>query len=199
MPSQEQTPSETTDLLAELREQSPSQQQSELDAIIPRPSCAYQCFMLISSVGVLLSAVMFTGQIASLALFKHFFMDQLLRIYLMSFSIMFILAELRVEWFLNLATSMNNWVYRGFLYSFNGVIGVEMSKAWLAEIYPENPGPLQHGTSLLVSVTSYIMFVLGFLYMCMGVCCLHGVWERIKSGYDTEMEKAIDQNRIRVR
>jgi hypothetical protein len=155
--------------------------------------------MVVSALAVLVSAVMFCAQVATFSISEGFSIEHLLRFYMMAFCIMFILAELRLEKFLDLLPSFNNWVYRGFLYSFNGVIGAEMSKAMLAELYPHGPGPFQQVASLMLMIASYSMFALGGLYMVMGLCCLHGVWERIKAGYDQEMDKVIESRPIRVK
>jgi hypothetical protein len=103
---------------------------------------------------------------------------------------MFILAELQFERFLKLVPPMNNWIYRGFLYSFVGIIGVEQSYAALAEEYPKMPSIQEELASLFLRVTSYAMFVVGFLYIAMGLLCLKGVWEKLKDSYNEQVNRA---------
>lgn len=182
------SPQETTDLLAAPHDE--NIQESAL--LLPRKSTAYRGFAVISGLAVFISAVMLCAQIATLAILRGISVEHLLRFYMIAFCVMFILAELRIESFLELLPSFNNWVYRGFLYSFIGVIGGEMSKAMLADIPPKSLGLPERSASLLLTITSYSMVFIGVLYMLMGVCCLHGVWEKIKKGYDEEIDKAID-------
>lgn len=137
---------------------------------------------------MLASGVMVFAQIATLSSLKGLYGQILLRFYLMAFCSMFIFAELRLKIFLCLAPSFNNWFYRGFLYSFVGLIGVEMSKATLVE---GNPGLSANTKSLLLSIASYSMFSIGVLYMLMGVLCLQCLSERVKRAYDKELERAI--------
>jgi hypothetical protein len=155
--------------------------------------------MMISAFAVLVSAAMLCAQIAAFSLWKSISIEDLLRVYIIAFCGMFILAELKVDAFLRFLPSFNNWVYRGFLYSFVGVIGAEMSRAMLASIPPNSLSVLQRGASLMLTVTSYSMAIVGALYMLMGICCLHGVWERIKAGYDREIDKVIVSEDILVR
>lgn len=107
----------------------------------------------------------------------------------MAFCTMFIFAELRLKIFLCLAPSFNNWFYRGFLYSFVGLIGVEMSKATLME---GGAGLSAHTKSLLLTIASYSMFSIGLLYMFMGLLCLQCLSERVKQAYDKEVDRAIE-------
>jgi cytochrome c biogenesis protein CcdA len=121
---------------------------------------------------------------------KGMIIQHLLRVYVLIFCIMFILAELQFEQFLKLVPPLKNWIYRGFLYSFVGIIGVEESYAALAEEYPQMPSLQEEMVSLFLRITSYAMFTVGLLYIAMGLLCLKGVWEKLKESYNEQVKRS---------
>jgi hypothetical protein len=82
----------------------------------------------------------------------------------------------------------DNWVYRGFLYSFIGLIGVVMAEA--NEVEERSLETRQMIVHLVMLGASYAMFALGVIYMLMGLCCLRDVLERMRADYDADMDRA---------
>lgn len=149
----------------------------------PRTSLLYKLFMVISATATLTSSLILVSQVASLIVLQGLFIQHVLRIYLIVFSLMFILAELQVQFFLDRATYFKNWFHRGFLYTFVAVISMEESKAALGQAYPKYPNSVELVLSNLLMVASVAMFSLGLLYMVMGIFCLRGVWEDLQNKY----------------
>lgn len=188
--SSEYSAEERTALLPKDTEQQHLENASQAERIFPRRSCALRSFKIISSFAILVSAVLLGTQIVAIALFRLWFMPNILRLYISAFCIILILTELRIESLVRNVPTYNNWVYRGFLYSFIGLIGVIMAEANEIEEVPESLETRQMIVHLIMLGASYSMFALGIVYMLMGICCLHGVWERMKAGYDAEMDRA---------
>jgi hypothetical protein len=137
--------------------------------------------------------MMILSQILNIAILestKGVIIQYILRFYVLVFCTMFLLAELQFEQFLRLVPPMNNWIYRGFLYSFVGIIGIEQSYAALAEEYPQMPKLQEEMAALLLRITSYAMFVVGLLYIVMGLLCLKGVWEKLKDSYNEQIKRS---------
>ena len=167
---------------------------------LPEKTCGHQAFVIISGLATLVAGIMLCAQIFMLVIMDSIIsIDGLLAVYLMAFCVMFILAELGIGPFLKLLPSFNNWVYRGFLYSFVGVISGEMSKALLADLRPNSFAIPARIVSVLLGLTCYAMVVVGLLYMLMGICCLHGVWDAIKKGYDEEIDNMTEESSIHVK
>ena len=106
----------------------------------------------------------------------------------MTFCILFIFAELRLKCFL--VPSFDSWIYRGFLYSFVGLIGVEMSKSTLVDSEDSDAMSVQ-SKSLLLAVASYSMFSMGVLYVLMGCLCLRCLSERARKKYERDLDRAV--------
>jgi hypothetical protein len=164
------------------------------DYNLPPPrSWVYCLFVIFSSFAVLISGMMALSQIVNLAILSSTrgeIIQDILRVYILLFCAMFILSELQFEQFLKLVPLMKNWIYRGFLYSFVGIIGVEESYAALAEEYPNLPSFREEMASLFLKITSYAIFTVGLLYMVMGLLCLKGVWERLKDNYNEQVNRS---------
>ncbi|GAX29465.1 hypothetical protein FisN_16Hh093 [Fistulifera solaris] len=159
---------------------------SPAERIFPRRSCALRSFKILSSFAIAVSAVLLGAQIAAMAVFHFFFMPNVLRLYIVAFCIILILTELRME---NLVpTTYENWVYRGFLYSFIGLIGVVMAEA--NEVEERTLETRQMIVHLVMLGASYAMFALGVIYMLMGFCCLRDVLERMRADYDADVDRA---------
>jgi len=152
----------------------------------PQPPAAYTFFTFIQGVAVVLSAI--TLLLHGWALTeKSSIMDVLLRIYLCLTTWALILAECSVTAVLkclHLDSLESNWVYRGYMYSFVGVVSYH--------------SPLTLLNSWVNEYVSYGLFGWGLLYVFMGCCCLHGVWQRMRQSYQDELERLTDRRELRV-
>lgn len=183
---------ETTGLVSDV-ESDDGDRIHELYNLPPPRSCLYTLFVIFSSLAVFITGMMVLAQILNVAILKStkgVIIQHILRVYVLVFCIMFILAELQFERFLKLVPSMKNWMYRGFLYSFVGIIGIEESYAALAEEYPQMPSLQEGMVSLFLRISSYAMFAVGLIYIAMGLLCLRGVWERLKISYDEQVKRS---------
>lgn len=187
--SPEHTAEERTRLLL-AKNENDNNDLSVAERIFPHRSCALSCYKLISSFAILVSAVLLGTQIAAMAAFHVWVIPNVLRFYIAAFCILLILTELRMESLVQYMPTYDNWVYRGFLYSFIGLIGVVMAMA--NEM--EEPGILE-SRQMIIHLTmlgaSYSMFGLGIVYMLMGACCLRGVLERMNADYDADVDRAV--------
>jgi hypothetical protein len=112
------------------------------------------------------------------------------RIYLIIFCISFILLESRIPLLRRLSfPAHENWILRGFMYTFIGVIGMEQDVAIKVEDIASGTanilGP-DYGTlfaSLSIAITTWIMVGVGCLYMVLGVMCLQKWYENLEKEY----------------
>ncbi|GAX26264.1 hypothetical protein FisN_16Lh093 [Fistulifera solaris] len=159
---------------------------SPAERIFPRRSCALRSFTILSSIAIVVSAVLLGAQMAAMAVFHFLFMPNVLRLYIVAFCIILILTELRIKALV--PTTYDNWVYRGFLYSFIGLIGVVMAEA--NEVEERSLETRQMIVHLIMLGASYAMFALGVIYMSMGLCCLRDLLERMRADYDADVDRA---------
>jgi hypothetical protein len=156
----------------------------------PPTSLCYKVFIFIGVVAILVAALMVVVQITSLAVLDGFVIQYILRCYLIVLSVMFILAEIPVETFLTCAPVFKNWVHRGFLYTFVGVVGFEESYAILAQDDAHFQGDWEHWIALLLSITSVSMFCIGVIYMNMGLCCMNRLWDILQDDYQEQLQQS---------
>lgn len=147
--------------------------------------------MLISAFASFVSGLMLLTQGMTFVILSSNWIQVILRVYVITFCVMFILAELQVQYFLKHVQAFKNWFHRGFLYSFMGVISMEESVASLGQQFPELPGFMEYMVSLLLRICSIAMFAIGVLYMLMGVLCLRGVWETMQERHNIQMQRTI--------
>jgi hypothetical protein len=107
------------------------------------------------------------------------------------FYFIFILIESRV--FRGLAYS--NWILRGFVYSFIGLIGLEQDLAIKVEdiaagttsVFGPDIGTLF--AMLFVSITTWIIIGVGILYAVLGLLCMQGLYERMEKDHTEKINE----------
>mmetsp|Transcript_2130 Transcript_2130/g.3662 ORF Transcript_2130/g.3662 Transcript_2130/m.3662 type:complete len:360 (+) Transcript_2130:83-1162(+) len=118
------------------------------------------------------------------------------RIYLLLFCTSFILLESRIPLLRKCSfPAHENWILRGFMYTFIGIIGMEQDVAIKVEDIATATGTANilgpdYGTllaSLLIGITTWIMVGVGVLYMVLGGMCLQQWYERLEKEYQNKV------------
>lgn len=200
---QQQEPSEMTGLLAAQEEQQEEPPVTVTSNVLggtyiqenePVGPCCYNCFKYFHMITALVPAFMMVAQIVAWIIFATStdYMEMILRSYVIVFCILFIQAELRIGVQSGIITTspLNNWMYRGFIYTFVGIIGTEMSLAALGHFYPELPGFEGMIVSIILKSSSYAMIGLGVLYIVMSVLCLQKVFQGAEQAHQ---ERLVEQ------
>jgi hypothetical protein len=167
--------------------QTPAQRQQ------PRRSCLFRTFLLIRFVSTLITLAFLVSQIGLWVLVPGLVVQKILRSYIIAICIILLAAEWEVKILPDFLSPSNNeayknWFYRGFQYSFIGVIGLEESYATLGHNYPDYPGMEQIAVADLLRGSSFGMFGMGVLYMIMRILFLHKLWEHVDAGYHQQLE-----------
>lgn len=120
------------------------------------------------------------------------------RSYLAIFCFFFILTESNLPILGSIIKRFahSNWILRGFLYSFIGLIGMEQDLAIkVADIAAAGPasvlGP-DYGTlfaSLFMSITTWLMIGVGIIYTILGLLCMQQWYEKLEKGYDEKVKE----------
>lgn len=115
------------------------------------------------------------------------------RSYLAIFCFSFILTESRIP--LLQKIGIDNWILRGFIYSFIGLIGMEQDLAVKVEDIVAGTasvlGP-DFGTlfaTLFMSITTWLMIGVGVLYTVLGMLCMQGWYERLDKEYREKVKE----------
>lgn len=146
-------------------------------------------FVLISMIALLACTSMVIAQLLPFFFAKIGLLQACLRVYMILFTVVFILAEVEVPYIAKNVSSLQNWVLRGLMYSFIGLIGAEEARSVVE--YKAVKGKLKTGmntkmVSVFIEASSWAMVVVGLIYLLMGILRL----KRIK---DNRRKKAGDQ------
>ena len=144
------------------------------------------CFMFfaaITTLSVIVLAFMSASQVI-LLLKKHLPPLQFsLRLYILIFCLIFILVEL--DWppqiMRNLPT--NNWLMRGWIYSFLGLVGMEEAFAVLVSDSSTNNVLGSDLISIFIQLASWGMVLIGVLYFGLGILCMRRLKEKVRKDY----------------
>jgi len=168
----------------------------------PQKTLAHLSFDAIRYLTILASFAMLCMQIIPLFILNTNDITGLqyfVRLYLIIFCVSFILLESRIPLLRRLTifpSYENNWILRGFMYTFIGIIGMEQdvamkvediatSKAATNSILGPNYGFLF--ASLFIAITTWVMVGVGVLYMVLGVMCLQKWYERLEKEYSNKV------------
>lgn len=163
----------------------------------PHRTCCHRIFNLITFIAVVTLICLLLTQALPLFFVKGVSVLQYtLRCYVSIFCLIFILTELDAPLnFLRSSKSLQNWISRGFLYSFVGLIGAEESLAVrVQDVLQQHPemgaGAFQLNVSWLavfIQVSSWVMVGVGGAYFLLGICCMKGVRDRTRRDYQERM------------
>lgn len=165
----------------------------------PKKSIFHLAFDMVRYVAILASCMMLLMQIIPIVILDKGEITGLqyfVRIYLIVFCISFILLESRIPLLRRITfPAHNNWILRGFMYTFIGVIGMEQDVAIKVEDIASGTsnilGP-DYGTlfaSLSIAITTWIMVGVGILYMILGMVCLQRWYEKIDEEYRNKVSE----------
>ena len=106
-----------------------------------------------------------------------------LRLYILIFCLIFIFVEL--DWppriMRNLPT--NNWLMRGWIYSFLGLVGMEEAFAVLVSDSSTNNILGSDLISIFIQLASWGMVLIGILYFALGILCMRSLKEKVRKDY----------------
>lgn len=162
------------------------------DGIIKRPrrNCCHSFFIVVQLAAILANLTMIAFQVAPIIIGKLDVLDKVLRCYFTLFSICFFLAEF--ECF----PGLENWMSRGFLYTFFGVVVKEQHVAMFAN--GSIPKEYWDGvwTNLIIAIASWWIIGIGCLYFFLGMICLKRVRDRCREHY---RKKVLEYNKWKYR
>ena len=144
------------------------------------------CFMFFASITTLSIIVLACMSISQIILLskKHLpFLQFSLRLYILIFCLVFMLVEM--DWppqiMRNLPT--NNWLMRGWIYSFLGLVGMEEAFAVLVSDSSTSNILGSDLISIFVQLSSWGMVVIGVLYFVLGLLFMRSLKEKVRKDY----------------
>lgn len=114
------------------------------------------------------------------------------RLYISCFCVVFCLVEMEIPIpFLKDSYIFQNWISRGFLYSFIGLIGMQEAYSSRVEDLVGHANDKFHvaWAPLFMQISSTVMFATGCIYMLMGICCLKRIKTKVRKEYQDRMKE----------
>ncbi len=143
---------------------------------------SHKLFRLLKFITAIVAVLLLIAQVISLVYLPFDGVELLLKIFLSSFCVMIILNE--VEWWgiLRASPLLWNWIPRGYLYAFIGLVSVEENN-----LKPSsgalNTLPIDYTAALFIETASWMMFVIGILYISLGLCCCQVYQTKVRENY----------------
>lgn len=168
----------------------------------PRRSCCHLIFTFISLVTIIASACLLLTQIVPLLIdaSQVSILQTALRCYVSIFCLIFIAVEFDIPIrFVRKSEILQNFIFRGFLYTFIGLIGAEESLAFQFEDALKKDGMMPDGVtsyraSLFIQISSWLMVGCGTVYLLMGICCLRRIRDRCRDDFKRKMNEYKNPN-----
>lgn len=159
----------------------------------PARSCLHDIFVVIQILAVLANLVMIAAQVLPIVICDINIVQTVVRCYLAIFSFVFLLTELEVIQ----SKLLQNWISRGFLYTFLGVVEIEQYIAMIINGSLDSEKSFNfymihwtvEWTSFFINISSWWMIGTGCLYFVLGIFCLQSVRNRCREQYQVQLKR----------
>ena len=163
----------------------------------PQRSIWLVAFDFIRIVAVAANFMMLAQQLLPLVILKETstLLQNAVRAYMIIFCVSFIALELRVPLLSRIAMPSSNWILKGFMYSFIGLIGMEQDLALKVEDIAAGTSSLlspDYGTmiaTLFLTLTTWIMICVGAVYTLLGLLCMQRWYENMEKKHSEKVRE----------
>ena len=159
--------------------------ESELN---PRRSILHRLFIAIRTVTVISAILMAASQFVGIYFQSLDALKSVLRGYMIAFSLIVAFNELEFTSLVRNSAVLRNWISRGFLYTFVGVLGLVEYEADMTSNLSDLSG--KNRALRFIRVSAWIMVSVGILYTMMGALCLQLIANRVQEDYKKRVEQA---------
>ena len=166
----------------------------------PQKSICHLLFDSVRYLAIIASSMMLLMQLVPLYILKSesTWLQIAVRSYLAIFCLFFILTESNIPILRDLLSKFahSNWILRGFLYSFIGLIGIEQNLAIkVADIAAGATNSVLGPTyeklfeSLFMDITTWTMISVGILYFVLGLLCMQQWYEKLSKNHNQKVRE----------
>ena len=169
------------------RKQTKSKRHGKLDDI-PARRAFHKFFILVAILASLSALCMAAGQILGIFIYENGPVQHALRGYVLILCVLVILIEIEWPTAIHETFLFRNWISRGLLYVFIGVIGMQESDT--SEIVESDKMETYETIADIVVAVAWNMIGLGCLYLLMGMLCLQYALNRLRNDYQARLARA---------
>mmetsp|Transcript_1756 Transcript_1756/g.3850 ORF Transcript_1756/g.3850 Transcript_1756/m.3850 type:complete len:243 (+) Transcript_1756:152-880(+) len=162
----------------------------------------HKFFRLFKLLNIAFAFFLLVAQAVSVVYLPFDFVELLLKLFVASFCVMFIMNELETSKILRDSPLLWNWVPRGYFYAFVGVVSVEENnlKPRNASEYSFAALTSSYSSAMFIEVASWMMFVLGVLYIIFGLLFGQRYHNKLREDYNnrvTERRRMLGESGLR--
>jgi hypothetical protein len=170
---------EKTPLTLKRGDSDDEEEDNEEILIRPRRNCCHSFFIFIQITAILGNLAMLAIQMLPIIMSSKSLdtLQIVIRCYFTVFILMMILAEMDV-----IKGGLGNWIVRGFLMTFLGVVAFEQETVALTVLNRDAYWGAVW-SSVFFQVVSWWMIGVGCLYFLMGMLCMKRILQRCRDGY----------------
>jgi len=162
-----------------------------IDFTVKRSVCHWFYIILMLST-VFIALCMGISQILPLFRTEVHGLELAVRCYMTLFSLVIVAVELELVF--HQSTLFNNWIAKGIIYSFLGLVGMEEARTVSEDIHLKHPDSQSiYFTLLFISASSWVFVAVGMLYFLLGIFCMKGVRDRIRENYKQKVDETRKQ------
>lgn len=165
----------------------PGRRRRKLDDIPARRN-VHKVFILIAVLTSLCALSMAVGQILGTFVYENTVVTYVLRGYVILLCGLVLLIELEWPRPVRETPIFRNWVTRGLLYAFIGVVGMQENES--SDVVLTKDSEAYEMMSDVVIAVAWNMIGCGLLYIVMGLLCLHYVLNRLREDYQERLQLA---------
>eukprot|EP00538_Stauroneis_constricta_P006908 CAMPEP_0119551090 /NCGR_PEP_ID=MMETSP1352-20130426/4454_1 /TAXON_ID=265584 /ORGANISM="Stauroneis constricta, Strain CCMP1120" /LENGTH=218 /DNA_ID=CAMNT_0007597099 /DNA_START=162 /DNA_END=818 /DNA_ORIENTATION=+ len=186
--------------------QDQARQQFE-EEINPQRKCLHQCFVLVNAITVTTALLMIIAQVLGMYFKELSLVDYVVRFYMIGLCMTVVLNELEWTSMVKDSQLLQNWITRGLVYAFIGILGIEQFQAspeFRGHSNDEDDGdddsetgnPFNAAALRFIWIISNVMVGVGCLYVVMGVCCMQIISRRLRTDYDERLVHATHARQV---
>lgn len=170
----------------ETKAKADSRKNKEKD-MTPKRHLIHKCGYAVSLLVTFAAFCMAVAQIVSIIFADVGVVQIVLRLYVILACSLVILTELELTKFARESYILHQWITRGLLYNFIGVIGLEEleTSEIVSNIGGVNPA------QIYIKIISWVMVVVGCFYFLMGVFCIQSRYENQRTDYAERVAKSV--------
>ena len=150
--------------------------------IIPYRTLPHRAYRFFKFIIITLSLLLLIAQVVSVVYLPFTGIELLLKIFISSFCILIMLNELHIGKMVTRSPILKNWITRGYLYAFIGLVSLEENN-----LQPTSASlttlPFDYSAALFIETASTMMLVVGCCYTALGVCCGQRYYNKMISDY----------------
>ena len=147
----------------------------------------HRFFRFVSLLAILAAVAMAIGQVVGIFFFDVGPIQYVMRIYVVALCVMVVFNECEWTKYTKESSILRNWVTRGLIYSFVGVLGLEENDT---STNRSDNVTGQEAADIYTKAVAWLMLGVGMLYFLMGITCMQRIYKKQREDFEERVARA---------